>query len=291
MQLIFTTFIALVAFAGNSVLCRLALGEQQIDAASFTIIRVLSGALTLFVLLALSRNSSKASSDTEDHAAGSWPAAIALFIYAVCFSYAYISLDTATGALILFGMVQLTMIVHALFKQHRLSTKEWIGFVLALLGLVYLLLPQASAPSLFGAALMSLSGVAWAYYTLAGKSQSAPLAATAYNFLRCVPLVALLFVPLMFSSTVVLTEQGIMLAILSGSVTSGIGYAIWYVALKQLSVIQAGVLQLLVPVFAAVGGIIFANEMISLQLAVSSALILGGILLVVISKRVDVKTD
>lgn len=280
------TFLALVAFAANSVLCRLALEMRvdgpAIDAGSFTAIRLASGIVALLVILQLTKGSLKGDSDTT--AKGSWFAAAMLFIYAAGFSYAYISLETGTGALILFGVVQMTMIAVSIYSGNKLHYSEWIGVSLAFFGFVYLMLPGVSAPSLQGLVLMTLSGIAWGYYTLAGKGSSNPLGDTSFNFLRTLPLVLLLVV---FNlDSIYLTDQGIYLAIASGAITSGMGYTIWYVALRSLQTMQAAVLQLSVPVIAALGGVIFVDELLTPRVIVSALLILGGILLVVIGKKV-----
>ncbi len=282
------TFFALVAFAANSVLCRLALEMQvdgpAIDAGSFTSIRLVSGIVTLMVILQLTQSSSNKHSTSKGKRQGSWFAAAMLFIYAAGFSYAYISLETGTGALILFGVVQLTMISVNIYAGNKLHYSEWLGVGLAFIGFVYLMLPGVSAPSLQGLILMTLSGIAWGYYTLAGKGSKNPLADTGYNFLRTLPFVVIL-IALNFDK-VYLTEQGIYLAIASGAITSGLGYTIWYIALRALQTMQAAVLQLLVPVIAAIGGVIFVDELLTSRIVISALLILGGILLVVIGKKV-----
>jgi drug/metabolite transporter (DMT)-like permease len=266
----------LTAFAANSVLCRLALGEQTIDAASFTAIRLVSGAIVLFLILQLpgEANNSKSKS--------SWFAASMLFLYAISFSYAYITLDTGTGALILFGSVQLTMILITLFKGTKLHVTEWAGVLIAFSGFVYLILPGISTPSFSGFILMTLAGIAWGIYTLGGRGSINPLADTAQNFIRTLPLViAISVIAILTNQNIHVSQKGIVLAILSGAIASGIGYTIWYAALRGLSATQAAVVQLLVPVIAAVGGVIFVSEVITSRLQLSSVMILGGILLVV----------
>lgn len=270
------TSLALIAFAANTVLCRLALGEQSIDAASFTSIRLFSGALVLFVITRLNHAGSRSASR------GNWPASVMLFTYAITFSFAYITLDTGTGALILFGAVQITMILVSLMRGNRLHLIEWLGLALAFGGFVYLVLPGVSTPSLRGFLLMTIAGMAWGLYTLKGRGSAAPLMDTAYNFIRTLPLVGivlLLSVPHANYST-----QGIVLAILSGGIASGIGYTIWYIALDGLTATQAAVVQLFVPVIAALGGVIFVAEPITLRLTLAGLLILGGILLVLLGR-------
>jgi drug/metabolite transporter (DMT)-like permease len=276
LKIILFTGMALIAFAANSVLCRMALGDGAIDASSFTVIRLLSGAIVLLVIISTTGNIAGTSNR------GSWSASFMLFLYAISFSYAYISLDTGTGALILFGSVQITMILMSLISGTRLHITEWAGVIIAFTGFIYLVLPGVSTPSLTGFLLMAVAGIAWGIYTLRGRGSSSPLMDTAFNFLRTSPLVALLAVSTF--GNINYTAEGIVLALLSGGVTSGIGYTIWYYALGGLSSTQAAVLQLSVPVIAALGGVIFVSEAITLRLSVSAALVLGGILMVVLGK-------
>lgn len=267
---------ALIAFAGNSILCRLALGGDAIDASSFTSIRLLSGIVVLILILQFSGKNSAQSST------GSWGAAAMLFLYAIAFSFAYISLDTGVGALILFGAVQITMILVGLFSGNRLHYSELAGTAIAFSGFVYLVLPTLSTPSVFGFLLMTIAGVAWGLYTLLGRGSRNPVGDTAYNFLRTLPLV-LILIALSFSQAE-FTSRGILLAVVSGAVTSGLGYTLWYIALGGLTSMQAAALQLLVPLIAAIGGVIFASEIISLRLVISSVLILGGISFVIFGR-------
>ena len=277
MKIILCTILALFAFAGNSILCRLALGEDTIDAASLTTIRLLSGIIVLAIILKMT-NASRAITSK-----GSWKASFMLFLYAVTFSFAYISLDTGTGALILFGAVQITMILVGLLAGNKLHYFEWLGVIAAFSGFVYLVMPSLTTPSLIGFILMSVAGVAWGFYTLAGKGSESPLSDTAYNFLRTLPLVIILIV--VTNQNASLSQRGILLAVLSGGIASGLGYTIWYIALGGLSSIQAAAVQLLVPVIAAIGGVLFTNEMFSLRLATSSVMILGGITAVILGKH------
>jgi len=267
------TGLTLIAFAANSVLCRLALGEKTIDASSFTVIRLLSGAFVLLVILKMSSN--KNSSIIK----GSWSAGLMLFLYAVTFSFAYITLDTGTGAIILFGSVQITMILLSLISGNRLHITEWIGVLIAFIGFVYLLLPGATSPSVIGFSFMTIAGIAWGIYTLKGRYSANPLADTAYNFLRTIPFVVVLAIVTIHNLHY--STRGVLLAALSGGIASGIGYTIWYIALGGLSATQAAVVQLLVPVIAALGGVIFLSEKITFRLTLSSIMILGGILMVV----------
>ncbi len=278
---ILLTVLALLAFAGNSVLCRLALNDNIIDAASFTSIRLFSGAI--FLLLLISINVHKSPQKIINIKAGSWLSALFLFIYAGAFSYAYISLDTGIGALILFGSVQVTMILSDIFKGKKLLLAEWLGLIIAFIGLIILLMPSASAPSLTGFLLMAISGIAWGFYTLAGRGSKTPLVDTTNNFLRTLPFIGLLM--LLTLSHIELSNEGILLAVMSGTVTSGLGYAIWYSALSGLTVKHAAIIQLSVPVIAAIGGVIFSNETINIELITSSFLVLGGVLTVIMGKQ------
>lgn len=287
------TFLALIAFAANSVLCRMALEMRfdgpAIDAGSFTILRLAAGIVALFVILALkstlAQKNAHSDPKTLEKSRGSWFSGLLLFVYAAGFSYAYISLETGTGALILFAMVQMTMIFMTLYSGHKLTVTEWLGLALAFSGLVYLMLPGASAPSIGGLLLMSAAGIGWGFYTLAGKTSSDPLRDTSYNFLRTLPFILVLGV---FNlDNYYLTSQGVVLAIVSGAITSGLGYTLWYVALSSLKTLQAAVLQLLVPVIAALGGVLFIEEALSVRLVISALLILGGILLVIAGKKIS----
>ncbi|MDQ6997667.1 MAG: DMT family transporter [Mariprofundus sp.] len=271
---LFFTTIALIAFAANSVLCRLALGDGLIDASGFTIIRLLSGAIVLLIILQF--NSAKNSVSSK----GSWSASALLFIYAAAFSFAYVSLDTATGALVLFGAVQLTMILLSIMAGNRLHLSEWIGASIAFIGFVFLILPDITTPSLTGFILMLIAGIAWGIYSLKGRASLNPLMDTAYNFFRSMPLIIILAVVTL--QEIQLSKEGILLAVLSGGIASGIGYTIWYLALAGLSATQAAVVQLLVPIIAAIGGVIFVLEPITSRLLISGIMILGGIFIVVI---------
>ncbi len=271
------TAVALLAFAANSLLCRLALGGLSIDAASFSAIRLTSGAITLFTLVLLSRK------QVSWKRCGNWTSALMLFLYVITFSFAYLSLSAGTGALILFGAVQITMVLGALRSGEAPGTMEWLGIVVAVAGLVYLLLPGLSAPSPTASALMLTSGIAWGIYSLRGRQTGDALTHTAGNFIRTLPMIAvagLTSIPRMHAST-----EGITLAILSGALASGMGYAIWYMALKGLTAIRAAVVQLSVPVFAATGGAAFLAEVITGRLILSSIIILGGIWLTMIGHR------
>lgn len=268
-RIVFYTAFALVAFAFNSILCRMALRGGEADAAGFTLVRLVSGAVMLAAIsYFVSRNGSNLRR-------GNWTSAFFLFAYAICFSFAYLGLTAGTGALILFGSVQFTMIAVALIRGERPGLVEWAGLLTALCGLVYLVFPGLASPPLFSSALMSAAGIAWGFYTLRGKGSPDPLADTTGNFVRSVPMIALACLP--FLSQVNLSNRGVILAILSGAAASGIGYSVWYAALTHLSSTRAAVLQLSVPVIAAVGGVVFLAETATVRLLIATALILGGI--------------
>ena len=273
------TLFAMLAFAGNSVICRLALREQAIDPASFTAMRLASGALALALIVGIARR------DTAGRKAGGWSSALALFVYAAFFSYAYLSLEAASGALILFGFVQVTMIGAALMAGERPDGYELAGWLLAAAGLTLLLLPGAAAPSPTGAALMALAGIAWGVYSIRGRAESEPLLATSRNFTRSLVLVALLVaVVLGGADRTHWSGEGIVLATLSGALTSGLGYVTWYAALNHLSSMQAALVQLSVPAIAAAGGVLLLSEALSLRLVACGLMIIAGISLALLRK-------
>ena len=208
-----------------------------------------------------------------------------LFLYAITFSFAYIRLETGTGALILFGWTQITIILVTLVSGNRLRFVEWIGVIVSFGGFVYLVLPDVATPSLPGFILMTLAGIAWGLYTLNGRGSTHPLSDTGYNFIRTVPLV--IVVGILFFQSLQFSQTGILLACLSGGIASGVGYTIWYTALRGLTPTQAGVVQLLVPVIAALGGVIFISELITARLVIASILILGGILTVILGRKLS----
>ncbi|MES2561839.1 MAG: DMT family transporter [Pseudomonadota bacterium] len=269
------TSLAMIAFAGNSLLCRIALEHTSIDAASFTTIRLVSGAVMLWLIVRM-RCGSYIS-------AGSWLSACALFVYAAAFSFAYTSLPTGIGALLLFGAVQATMISYGVWSGERLLRLQIIGLALALGGLVGLLSPGLSAPPLLGSALMVIAGIAWGIYSLRGAGVGNAITVTAGNFLRTAPITAML--SLLTLNSLSLDAAGITYAIASGAVTSGIGYAIWYTALPALKATHAATVQLSVPIIAAVGGVAFLSEAVTLRLVLASAAVLGGIALVIIKRN------
>ena len=272
------TSIAMLAFAGNSIICRLALRDHAIDPASFTAIRLLSGAGALLLIFSLARRGQS----LRTH--GSWLSAFMLFLYAICFSYAYISLSAGAGALILFGFVQATMILTGVWSGDRPSGIEWLGWSLAFAGLIYLVLPGVEAPEPFGAALMAAAGIAWGIYSLRGRAESDALASTASNFILSLLMVLVMMIVAVTLWSANISVRGVLLAILSGALTSGLGYVVWYAALNYLSSMQAALVQLSVPAIAAAGGAIILAESLSLRLLISSALVLGGIGLALVRK-------
>lgn len=265
------TTLAMLAFAGNSLLCRIALRDTAIDAASFTAIRLASGALILAALLMLRGK--------RPTAGGSWPMAAMLFAYAVGFSFAYRDLTAATGALLLFGAVQFTMTGYGLWTGERIRGLKLIGLLLALGGLVWLLLPGLAAPPPLAAALMLAAGAAWGVYSLLGRGAGDPTAATGGNFLRTLPFAAALM--LAATTTGTTDRTGMFYALLSGAVTSGLGYVLWYAALPRLRPSSAATVQLSVPAIAALGGAMLLAEPVTMRLLVASVAILGGIALTI----------
>lgn len=268
------TSLAMIAFAGNSLLCRIALTDTRIDAASFTTIRLISGAVVLWLIVHI-RGS--------HFGRGNWLSAFALFVYAAGFSFAYLTLPAATGALLLFGAVQATMIGYGIWAGERLRRLQTAGLVFALGGLVGLLLPGLSAPPLIGSLLMLSAGVAWGVYSLRGKVAGDPARVTAGNFLRAIPIA--IVVSLVTHERASLDSAGVWYGIFSGAVASGIGYAIWYTALPALRATTAATVQLSVPVIAALGGIAFLGESLTWRLVLASVAILGGISLIILAKQ------
>jgi drug/metabolite transporter (DMT)-like permease len=269
-RVIALTSLAMLAFASNSLLCRVALRDTAIDAASFTSIRLVSGAIILWLLVSLKNNSASGR--------GNWISAFSLFVYAAGFSFAYLSLGAATGALLLFGAVQVTMIAAALHAGERLLGLQFAGIFMALSGLLALLMPGLSAPPLAGSLLMITAGIAWGVYSLRGKKAGDPTLVTAGNFLRAVPFALLLSLVLWQNTT--WDAAGVSYAIASGALASGLGYAIWYTALPALKASHASIVQLSVPVLAALGGVLLLDESLTIRLVLSSLAILGGIALV-----------
>ncbi len=268
------TVLALLAFAGNSLLCRLALTRTAIDAASFTTIRLVAGAAVLLLLVTLR--------DRARVTAGSWPSALALFVYAAGFSFAYVKLTAGTGALLLFGAVQATMISVGIARGERLLPLQLTGLILAYAGLIGLVLPGLAAPPLVSATLMLCAGIAWGVYSVRGKGAGDPTAVTAGNFMRAVPMTLLV-------SALAFHEQrvdvaGAAYAAASGAIASGVGYAIWYTALRDLSATTAATVQLSVPIIAALGGVLLLHEPLTPRLMSAAVAILGGVALVVLTR-------
>ncbi|MGB8330999.1 MAG: DMT family transporter [Polyangiales bacterium] len=274
----FISSIALVAFAANSLLCRMALAPGLIDPVAFTSIRLLSGVAVLVPVSAF-----VSEPRAEGRPSGSWRSGLALFVYAMTFSLAYVSLETGTGALLLFASVQATMIGAGLWGGERPSLRQWLGLVLAMGGLLYLVLPGIAAPDPMGAILMVTSGIGWGVYSLRGKGSVAPVAATASNFARALPM-TIPFLLVAFEELHA-TPRGAVLAVASGALTSGLGYVIWYFALRGLSATRAAIVQLVVPVIAAVGGIVLLAEQPTTRLAIASALILGGVAVAILARE------
>jgi drug/metabolite transporter (DMT)-like permease len=263
------TAFALLAFAANSLLCRMALRDTAIDPASFTSIRLIAGAITLWLLGWMrSRGFS---------VGGTWSSALALFAYAIAFSFAYVAVTAGTGALLLFGAVQLTMILVGMASGERVTAWIVIGWLLAATGLIILVLPGLSAPPLLQAIFMLGAGVAWGIYSLRGRGSTNPLRDTAGNFIRAVP--GALAMSVLYWKHASIDSKGILLAVLSGSLASGVGYAVWYTALPRLKAIAAANLQLTVPLIASVGGIMLFGEPLTTRLVAAAVLLLGGVAL------------
>lgn len=266
------TTVAMTAFAGNSLLCRAALRDTDIDAATFTSVRLVSGALMLWLLVSVRGNRAPMKQ-------GSWGSALALFAYAAAFSYAYGGLSAAMGALLLFGAVQATMISLGIVRGNRPHVWQWVGFVVAFSGLVGLLLPGLTAPPLFSSLLMIGAGIAWGVYSLRAKGAGEPTAVTTGNFVRAVPMALALSLVMMTSAT--MDMAGLGYAVASGAIASGMGYAIWYMALPLLQPTSAATVQLSVPVIAAIGGVLLLSEPLTLRLVIAGFAILGGIAIVI----------
>jgi drug/metabolite transporter (DMT)-like permease len=277
-QIILFTAFSLIAFAANSVLNRLALGANTIDASSYIAIRLVSGAITLALINGLNKNefNSVKKAFFNVNLIAFLPA-FYLFLYGICFSFAYRSLSSGTGAFILFGTVQITMLSTALIKGERPHLAEWMGLIVAICGLIYLVFPGLLAPDPIGAFLMLVAGISWAFYTLKGRGVSDPLETTALNFMRSVPMI--LIVLLFTFKSAHFSTEGVIYALISGAITSGVGYSIWYAALRGLTTTQAALLQLFVPIIAAFGGIIVLSESITMRLVFAGLLIISGVII------------
>lgn len=275
MQLVLVTTMAMLAFAANSLLCREALASGHIGASSFTLVRIVAGAVVLGLLLLAKFRTYRVG--------GNWLSAAALFGYAAAFSYAYISLSAGTGALLLFGAVQVTMIVYGLWAGERLNFRQIIGVVAAAGGLVWLMLPGIESPPLLGAMLMLGAGVSWGVYSLLGRGAKEPTIATAGNFIRATPFAVILFVVLGADEQTSVVGFGYAAA--SGALASGMGYALWYAVLPALPATTAATVQLSVPILAAFGGVLLLDEAVTLRFGLASVAVLGGIALFVLSRR------
>jgi drug/metabolite transporter (DMT)-like permease len=282
-RLMSLTLVTMLCFAGNSVFCRLALRQTSIDAASFTSVRLISGALVLALLVYARQRFPEKGADRPAGLGGNWISALALFVYASALSFSYADMSTGIGALLLFGAVQATMILTGLWRGERLNAQQTAGLVMALAGVVAILSPRLDAPPLASAMLMLTSGVAWGVYSLRGRGVADPTGDTAGNFLRATGLALLLSA--LFLAHQNLDGQGVLYAVLSGAITSGLGYAIWYAVLPKLTRTCAAAVQLSVPVLASLAGALFVNEPITLGLLLTSTAVLGGIALVVYGKR------
>ena len=275
-KLVLLAVLAMTAFAANSLLCRMALVETDIDPASFTFWRLTSGALML-ILLVVMRNQKPLQE-------GNMASAIALFVYAAGFSFAYVSMTTGAGALLLFGAVQVTMISWGLFKGERMSALQWGGFLLALIGLILLLLPNAAVPQLSSALMMLAAGIAWGVYSLKGKGAKFPIEATAGNFIRATLLALVLLV--IFWPGGEFHAEGMAYAVASGAIASALGYALWYSILVHIAAIKAATLQLSVPVLAVFAGWVFLDETVTLRIILSSLAVIGGVAMVIWVKKI-----
>ena len=280
-KLFFLILISLIAFAGNSIFCRLALKQTAIDPASFIAIRLISGAAALWVILLLQKKGQKIE--------GSWSAALALFVYASFFAYAYTQISAGTGALLLFASIQISMIFYGLFVGERFSFLQIVGLFLALAGLVMLMLPSVHAPPILNAILMIISGVSWGVYSIFGRKAKNPSSATAGNFIRSAPIAAAFFGLVYLFHGVSIDSDGVLYGLASGIIASGLGYVLWYAALKELRVTQAATIQLTVPILAAFGGVIFLGESINRVLVMTSIFIIIGIALVIFAKNGKLK--
>ncbi len=277
------TALAMIAFAANSVIARLALDGQTIGPGAFTGIRIISGALILVLIILL-----KTGSLRSQIKKGNWLSALCLFLYAVLFSYAYLSISAGTGALILFAAVQMTMVGSGILFGERLNLVQTLGALTAISGLVYWLGPSDGAPPIAGAIMMIGAGIAWGLYSLHGRNGSNPTLQTTGNFIRAAMISILILPSLIYvKPELSITAYGLGLALLSGIMTSALGYVIWYAALKHLSAIKAGLVQLTVPVIAAIGGIIFISEPLTLEFALTAFFILSGVALATLTQRAE----
>ncbi|MFZ3408176.1 DMT family transporter [Vibrio chagasii] len=298
MQTVLVTLITLVAFAANSVLCRWALMDQTIDPLSFSVIRILSGAFTLVILLSIASQNSNNTAELSPtslfsklKSQFSLVSVVSLIVYMFGFSFAYLELGAGLGALVLFVAVQFTMIAAHLISGNKMSLIEWAGCLLSVSGLVYLLMPTSTTntPDLVSIALMSIAGIGWGIYTLAGKRSSNALLSTTANFGFCSLIVLVLISPWLVvpnsALDISMSERGFIYAVLSGSVASGVGYSLWYYVVKKLNTVVASIAQLSVPVIATLGGVLLLSEPVTMQFVISSTIILVGISLVLVAPK------
>ncbi len=274
-QLVLLTCFAMLAFAANSFFSRIALVQTDIDPTSFTFVRLVSGAIVLWFIVSRKK--------LRQPLTGNWRSAFALFVYAGAFSFAYIELETGLGALVLFGVVQITMISFGLFNGEKIHRIQWIGFLIAILGFTALTLPGASSPPILEFSLMMLAGIAWGVYSILGRSSKNPLITTAGNFIRSVPFVIVL--SLIFFNSLNIDFEGALYAFVSGAIASGVGYSVWYRVLPYLESVTASSVQLSVPVLAAIFGILFLDENINFRFILCAIAILGGVFIVIVSSR------
>jgi len=267
------TACTLFAFAANSVLARMALGSGEADPAGFTLIRLVAGAITLWVIIIMRGR------ENRSRQRGSWVSAWWLFAYAIAFSFGYVYLPTGTGALILFAFVQGTMILSGLKRGERPHALQWTGLMAAMAGLVWLVAPGVAAPSLRGSLIMAVAGITWGIYSVRGRGVAEPVSVTADNFVRAVPMVTMVAAVLL--PTLSLSPTGLLLAVLSGSLASGLGYVLWYAALRGLTTTRAAIVQLAVPLLAAIGGVVLLSEPFTARLVISGVAILGGVAIAV----------
>jgi drug/metabolite transporter (DMT)-like permease len=274
--MLFKITIAMLAFAANSVLCRLALTDQYIDPMSFSLIRVCSGAAVLLLLYLFSTEKAKIEWNVKN--------GFFLALYIVAFSLAYLHIDAGVGALLLFGTVQLSMVGYGLWHGEKINIRRGTGLGIAILGIFILLLPGAAAPNPVYAAIMVLSGIGWALYSIVGKNMQNPLASSLANFVLAIPFVLLVYAAFYTKSFV--QPQGILLAVISGGLASSGAYVLWYAIVKQIDRVTASSVQLSVPCLAILGGILFIGEALSWRIIIATVIVLAGIALVVLDKSV-----
>ncbi len=279
LNLFFLIVISLIFLSANSIFCRAALVDYNIDAYTFTFFRLFFGSITLILILFYTKKEFRLDIKLK----GNWLSSLMLFLYAICFSYSYLNMEAGIGTLILFAVVQLSMILVAIFKKEKINLKKFFGITIAFAGLVYLLYPSGEfSLSMFHVLLMVISGIAWAFYTIIGKASTDALKDTTVNFVKTIPYLILFF--LLFAQDLKYSANGIFLAFFSGSITSAIGYVLWYLVLRDIQIITASVIQLIVPVLAIILSILLLDEKLTLTLIISTSMILGGIFISVYKK-------